>query len=222
MGGRMTKHQIGRALGAIAVTAVVSASAADTAGLALEVQKVDPGAQVVKVASGDLDGDGAADVAALVHGPAPDESFRIVVLRAQRSGFVGWARSADVGPFPKGLPELSIERGSIMFDTSAATCCERSTEHHQFRLRDGRFRLIGATVRETSQGAREPRAIDGVFNEVDFNLLTGDRVETLRGRGRTAQSRKSREAVPAPRWLENFSGLLDDSELAHVLTARLR
>ena len=222
MSGRMTKLQFSQALGAIVLGTAMRASAADSAGLALEVQKVDPGTQVIEVASGDLDGDGAADVAALVHRPAPDESFRIVVLRAQRPGFVVWARSANVGPFPKGLPALSIERGSIMFDTSAATCCERSTEHHQFQLRDGRFRLIAATVRETGQGAREPRAIDDVFSEVDFNLLTGDRVEKLEARGRKAQSRKSREAVPAPRWLENFSGLLDDSDLVQVLTARLR
>ena len=82
--------------------------------------------------------------------------------------------------------------------------------------------MIAATVRETGQGAREPRAIDDVFSEVDFNLLTGDRVEKLEARGRKAQSRRSREAVPVPRWLENFSGLLDDPDLAQVFAARLQ
>ncbi len=222
MSARVTKLQFRWALGAGLVSAAMSASSADTADLALEVQKVEPGTQVIEVASGDLDGDGAADVAAVVHGPAPDDSFRIVVLRAQRTGFVEWARSANVGPFPKGPPALSIERGSIMFDTSAASCCERSTEHHQFQLRNGRFLLVGATVREASEGAREPRAIGDVFREVDFNLLTGDRVEKLETQGRKTQSQKSREAVPAPRWLENFSGLLSDPGLARVLTVRLR
>jgi hypothetical protein len=197
-------------------------SAAETAGLALEVQKIVPGTQVIEVASGDLDGDGSADVTALVHGPAPDESFRIIVLHAQGTRFVEWARSANVGPFPKGLPALSIERGSIVFDTSAATCCERSTEHHQFQLRDGRFRLVGATVREASEGVREPRAMDDVLSEVDFNLLTGDRMEKLETRGRKTHSQKSRESVPTPRWLENFSGLLEDPDLARVLAVRLR
>ena len=218
----MTRLHFRQALGAVLVGAAVSASAADATGLALEVQKIVPGTEVIEVASGELNGDGAADLAALVHGPAPDESFRIVVLRAQGADFVEWARSGNVGPFPKGLPSLSIARGSIMFDTSAATCCESSTEHHQFQLREGRFRLIGATVRESSEGAREPRAMGDVFSEVDFNLLSGDRVEKLEVRGRKAQSRKSREAVPAPRWLENFSGLLDDPDLARVLTVRLR
>lgn len=218
----MVRFGCRQALSAVLLLAALSCRAADGAGLAQEVQKILPGMQVIEIASGDLDGDGAPDVAALVHRPAPDEPYVIVVLRARGNGFVEWTRSADVGPFPKGLPEISIEKGSLVFDTSAATCCEHSKEHHQFQLRDGRFRLVGATVQETSEGAREPRTIGDVFSEVDFNLLNGDRVETLRVRGRKAQLRKTRETPPAPRWLENFRGLLDDAELARVLDARLR
>jgi hypothetical protein len=207
-----------RMLGVIATCLACAIFAARANDESSAVQLSYPGFAVIRTASGDLDGDGISDIAALVReGSFPDESLRLVVLHGTRGGFSVWERSGNLGTYPKGEPDVEIKRGSLYMYSSAATCCSAGWEHHQFRYRDGHFRLIGVKAGEVREGDSEPRAMDDESTEVDLNLLTGERREKREGKGRKRQTRDTRVRVLAPRLLATFKGLLWDHELSGML-----
>lgn len=136
-------------------------------------------------ARGDLNGDGLADWAGVIHRARPDFGSTdqlYVLLRVAPSGYRLAEKSTEAEIPGMGccwLEDLSIRNGSIYVQNNAKTCCTMEAVTHQFKLYKGKWRLVGVRIYNTDTDPESQ-----MTTETDMNLLTGWVIETKTKDGR--------------------------------------
>ncbi|HEV3468919.1 MAG TPA: hypothetical protein VG148_06330 [Pyrinomonadaceae bacterium] len=155
-------------------------------------------------ARGDLDGDGLADWAGVIHRRRPDSppTYQLYVLLQARGGGYRVAEKSKEAPVAGAgccwVEDLEIRRSSIYVQNNAKTAGTMEAATHQFKLHRGGWRLVGLRIYHTDLSADPPASTDA-----DINLLTGSVIEKRqRGDGRPTTTRR-RKRFPAS-FLKDF------------------
>lgn len=138
-------------------------------------------------ASGDLNGDGAADWAGVVRRQKPDatQTYQLYVFLRQPQGGYQLAQTSIeeeiAGMGCCWAEDLRIERGSIYIQNNAKTAATMEAATHQFKLYKGEWRLVGVRIYYVEhQYDRD--------TDTDMNVLTGLVIERVTRRNRPAQT----------------------------------
>ncbi|HTG91844.1 MAG TPA: hypothetical protein VL866_04620 [Pyrinomonadaceae bacterium] len=121
-------------------------------------------------AKGDLNGDGLADWAGVIHRQKQSPTYQLYVLLQQPGGGYRIAeRSLEEEIAGMGccwVEDLRIERSSIYIQNNAKTATTMEAATHQFRLYQGQWRLVGVKIYYLDNSK-------DTSTETDMNLLTG-------------------------------------------------
>ena len=145
-------------------------------------------------ATGDLNGDGLADWAGVVHRPKPafgSTSQLYVLLRVPQSGYRLAETSREEQIAGMGCcwtEDLRISRSSIYIQNNAKTAVTMEAATHQFKLYQGEWRLVGVRIFYLDNSK-------DVSTDTDMNLLTGAVIEK--------KQRGSRKPI-VKRWTRKF------------------
>ena len=145
-------------------------------------------------AMGDLDGDGIADLAAVLGDPMSNDADRILqiaVFRGRPDGRFAFAGVTQDLPSDGGLfQNVSIKGQALMLDRDGARgCCHRWHETFKFRWRDARLRLAGLEIAEAIND--RPRDDHGA----SVDVLTGEVVAWSVKNSRRTELRRHRRPV---------------------------
>jgi len=151
------------------------------------------GAQLSLHARGDLNGDGLADWAGVIHRQQPDSSptNQLYVLLRQRQGGYKVAEKSIEEEIP-GMgccwaEDLRIERASIYIQNNAKDASTMEAATHQFKLYKGEWRLVGIRIYLVDHSS-------DVSTETDMNLLTGAVIEKKqKGENKPTVKRRSKK-----------------------------
>lgn len=180
-------------------TETVSLQAAES-----PIEALHPGAQLESYATGDLDGDGVADLAYLVNFSS-DHQYVLGVLRGQAGAPpIPWEQSKRFNPIQR-APEISIEKGSLFVSLFRNTLSDACSYQVQLQHRNGQFALIGreehrySPVWDDDPGQR-------IVTTISTNYLTRVRLTTVK---QDAKVTTKREALPKQplKVLAQFEGL---------------
>lgn len=154
-------------------------------------------------ARGDLNGDGLDDWAGVIERQKSDSSSTTqlyVLLRLPQGGYRVAEKSKEERIAGTGccwVEHLEIRRSSIYIQTNAKTAGTMEAATHQFKLRQGEWRLIGVRIFYLDVGS-------DASTETDMNLLTGSVIEK-RQKGENKPTTKSRRKGFAARLLKDFN-----------------
>lgn len=129
-------------------------------------------------ARGDLNGDGLEDWAGVIHrkNPASSPTYQLYVLLRRPQGSYLVAEKSKEEEIPGmgccWVENLEIKRSSIYIQNNAKTASTMEAATHQFKLHQGRWRLVGVKIYLTDLSPDAPSTID-----TDMNLLTGAVIE---------------------------------------------
>ncbi|MDX6613355.1 MAG: hypothetical protein QOD75_2541 [Blastocatellia bacterium] len=149
-------------------------------------------------AKGDLNGDGLADWAGVIHRRRPDFGSTdqlYVLLRSAQGGYRLAVQSTEAQIPGMGccwLEDLSVRNGSIYIQNNAKTCCTMEAATHQFKLQKGEWRLIGVRIYYTDLESTKTTV-------TEMNLLT-DTVRETKG--------KDARKPTVRRWRKKFARFL--------------
>ena len=130
--------------------------------------------RLTDAATGDLNGDGLADWAGVIHRRPADASptYQLyVLLRLRQGGFHVAEKSMEEEIPGMGccwMESLEIRRSSIYIQNNAKTASVMEAVTHQFKLHKGEWRLVKIKSYYTDHGPDTPATRD-----TDMNLLTG-------------------------------------------------
>lgn len=153
-------------------------------------------------ARGDLNGDGLEDWAGVLERKKSEFSSSnqlYVLLRLREGGYrvAEKSREEDVAGMGCCWAEgLTINRSSIYIQNNAKTAGTMEAATHQFKLHQGKWRLIGVRIFLLDVG---PDA----SVETDMNLLTGSVIEK-RQKGKKKPTTRSRRKKFASHFLKDF------------------
>jgi hypothetical protein len=125
---------------------------------------------------GDLNGDGLEDWAGVIERKRPDHvstSQLYVLLRLAQGGYRVAEKSKEAEMAANGccyIEDLEIKQSSIYIQNNAKSGDIRETTTHQFKLRQGEWRLIGVRLFHLDMST-------DASTETDINLLTGSVIE---------------------------------------------
>lgn len=125
-------------------------------------------------AGGDLNGDRLADWAGVLHRQPTDSSptYQLyVLLRLSQGGYRVAEKSIEEEIPGMGccwVEDLAIRRSSIYLQNNAKTVSTMEAVTHQFKLYQGKWRLVGIRIYYTDLSPAAPAIVD-----TDMNLLTG-------------------------------------------------
>jgi hypothetical protein len=154
-------------------------------------------------AKGDLNKDGFEDIAAIIEQPdkgkkdADASNARIIfVILKTKEGFSLSVQAAKAvlladegGVFGDPLSGLTIERGSILLSFYGGAS-EKWGITARFRYQDSGWYMIGYTF--------ETHTVDGSGSNDDYNLLTGDKINTTydeNGKSKTTNSHRGKKKL---------------------------
>jgi hypothetical protein len=153
-------------------------------------------------AKGDLNGDGLADWAGVVHREKGDflATSQLYVLLQLHGGGYRVAETSTEAVIPGAgccwVEDLRIGRSSIFIQNNAKTAATIEAATHQFKLHHGQWRLIGVRIYYVDHSA-------DTSTETDVNLLTGQVIEKRqKADRRPTVIRRTRKF--APRLLKDF------------------
>lgn len=153
---------------------------------------------------GDLNGDGLADWAGVLHRQQADSSptYQLYVLLRLRQGGYRVAEKSIEEEIPGAgccwVEDLRIRRSSIYIQNNAKTASVMEAVTHQFKLYKGEWRLVGVRSYHTDFSPDAPATVD-----TDMNLLTGLVIEK-RQEGDNKPATKSRRKRFATYLLKDF------------------
>ncbi|MBC8032458.1 MAG: hypothetical protein H7Z16_20410 [Pyrinomonadaceae bacterium] len=130
--------------------------------------------RLTDAATGDLNGDGLADWAGVIHRRPADTSptYQLyVLLRLRQGGFHVAEKSMEEEIPGMGccwMESLEIRRSSIYIQNNAKTASVMEAVTHQFKLHEGEWRLVKIKSYYTDHGPDTPATRD-----TDMNLRTG-------------------------------------------------
>jgi hypothetical protein len=129
-------------------------------------------------ARGDLNGDGLEDWAGVIErqksGSSPTTQL-YVLLRLREGGYRVAEKSKEAPIAGAGccwVESLEISRSSLYIQNNAKTATTMEAATHQFKLYQGKWRLVGLRIYYDDHGSNAPRT-----TETDMNLLTGSVIE---------------------------------------------
>jgi hypothetical protein len=137
--------------------------------------------QISLKATGDLNGDGLADWAGVIHRRRADSSptYQLyVLLRLPQGGFHLAEKSIEEEAPGMGCcwaEDLAIRGSSIYIQNNAKDASTMEAATHQFKLYKGEWRLVGMKILITDFSTDPPSDRD-----TDMNLLTGLVIEKRR------------------------------------------
>ena len=140
------------------------------------LKSVVKGEDQVTEAKGDLNGDGLADWAAVIHREKSgfgSTSQLYVLLRKREGGFRIAEKSLEEQIAGMGCcwtEDLRISRSSIYIQNNAKTAVTMEAATHQFKLYQGEWRLVGLRIYYIDHSKN-------LTTDTDMNLLTGAVVE---------------------------------------------
>lgn len=141
-------------------------------------------------AKGDLNGDGLEDWVGVIERKKPDPPATnqlYVLLRSGQSGYRVAEKSKEAEIAGAGccwVENLEIKNSSIYIQNNAKSANGMEVAIHQFKLYQGKWRLIGLTIHNFA-----PETDDST--ETDMNLLTGAVIEKKqKGEGKPTTSRR--------------------------------
>lgn len=158
---------------------------------------------VTAQASGDLNHDGLADWAGVIHREKPDfgsTSQLYVLLRQRQGGFRLAEKSLEEQIAGMGccwVEDLRISRSSIYIQNNAKTAVTMEAATHQFKLHQGQWRLVGLRIYYIDHGS-------DVTTDTDMNLLTGAVIEK-RQKGERKPTTKRRSKKFGRHLLKDFN-----------------
>jgi hypothetical protein len=139
-------------------------------------------------AKGDLNGDGLADWAGVIHRQKQSPTYQLYVLLQQPGGGYRIAeRSLEEEIAGMGccwVEDLRIERSSIYIQNNAKTAATMEAATHQFKIHQRQWRLIGVRIYYLDHVA-------DTSIETDMNLLTGLVIEKKQKGERNPTTKKS-------------------------------
>lgn len=201
---------------ALLVWLVAASGAADVTPDLVERQVAPafPGWTVVRKASGDLNGDGVADLAVTLQKPAPgqgEDGRYKALLAVFLSGQGGKLRlhtragkAVCVGcggpkaPFDEALGDLSISAKGVLVVTYEGGSREAWTSTYKWRhdAKTDRFLLIGETHQTFDTLAEDGKLEPGQVSEEDINYLSGKMLRRIsKGGAQTCTVRPGLGAV---------------------------
>ena len=127
-------------------------------------------------ATGDLNNDGIADWAGVIHREKPDfgsTSQLYVLLRLRQGGYQLAEKSLEEQIAGMGccwVEDLRISRSSIYIQNNAKTAVTMEAATHQFKLYQGQWRLVGVRIYYLDHSK-------DTSTDTDMNLLTGVVIE---------------------------------------------
>ena len=142
-------------------------------------------------AKGDLNGDGLEDWAGVIERkrPYPSTEQLYVLLRAGQSGYRIAEKSQEAEIPGTGccwVDDLQIKNSSVYIKNFAKAREGIETATHQFKLHQGKWRLIGLTLSTAA-----PETDDST--DTDMNLLTGLVIEKKqKGEGKPVVNRRKK------------------------------
>lgn len=143
-------------------------------------------------ARGDLNGDGLADWAGVIHRRPTDDSptYQLYVLLRLRGGGFHLAEKSIEEEIPGmgccWVERLEIRRGGLYVQNNAKTASVMEAVTHQFKLHKGEWRLVGIKSYYTDHEASRTR-------DTKMNLLTGLVVEKKQKGDRKPVTKTRRE-----------------------------
>ena len=144
-------------------------------------------------AKGDLNNDGLADWAGLIHREKPDQTATYqlyVLLRVPQGGYRLAEKSKEAGIPGMGccwVEDLRIERSSIYVQNNAKTATTMEAATHQFKFQKGEWRLVGIKIFYVDNST-------DASTETDMNALTGAVIEKKqRGNRRPTTTRRRKK-----------------------------
>lgn len=150
-------------------------------------------------ALGDLNADHVVDWTGILKGTDENIGYnQLFVLTSSECGFVV-AASKRISLSGGGgwFEDLEIKRESVFVQTNSKSVSSATATTHQFKLYNGVWRLIGATVVNFNLNT-------GNQSEVDINLLTGDFIKTVKVENVEDSIEKGKREFPT-HTIENFS-----------------
>jgi hypothetical protein len=163
---------LGLSLGPVAVAAQVEFSSSDAF-----VKSILKGEDSLTAqATGDLNNDGLADWAGVIHREKPtfgSSSQLYVLLRLRQGGFQLAEKSLEEQIAGMGccwVEDLRISRSSIYIQNNAKTAVTMEAATHQFKLYQGQWRLVGVRIYYIDHSK-------DITTDTDMNLLTGVVIE---------------------------------------------
>jgi hypothetical protein len=127
-------------------------------------------------ATGDLNNDGLADWAGVIHREKPgfgSTSQLYVLLRQRQGGYQLAEKSLEEQIAGMGccwVEDLRISRSSIYIQNNAKTAVTMEAATHQFKLYQGEWRLVGVRIYYIDHAK-------DITTDTDMNLLTGVVIE---------------------------------------------
>lgn len=164
-------------------------------------------------ARGDLNGDGLDDWAGVIHRERADSSATTqlyLLLRLPQGGYHVAEKSKEEKIAGMGccwVEDLRISRSSIYIQNNAKTAGTMEAATHQFKLQQGKWRLVGVKIFYLDLSS-------DASTETDMNLLTGAVIEK-RQKGEHRPKTRSRRQRFATHLLQDFDfsngfGIVED------------
>jgi hypothetical protein len=153
--------------------------------------------QVSLKATGDLNADGLQDWVGVVRRRPADSSptYQLyVLLRLPQSGFHLAEKSIEEEVPGMGCcwaESLEIRSSSIYIQNNAKDASSMEAATHQFKFRQGEWRLVGMKISQTDFSTEPPSEMD-----TDINLLTGLIIEKRRKGDNKPVTKSSRKKFP--------------------------
>ena len=156
-------------------------------------------------AKGDLNADGLPDWSGVVRREKGDSlaTYQLYVLLRQAGGHYRVAETSTEAEIPGmgccWVEDLRISRSSVYIQNNAKTAATMEAATHQFKLHQGRWRLIGVRIYYIDHSS-------DTSTDTDVNLLTGLVIEKKqKGERRPTVTRRSKKF--ALRLLKDFDFL---------------
>ncbi len=132
---------------------------------------------IASSAIGDINSDGIADYAAVIHKKDKDMYAEVVVFWGKPDGkYELFARSKELH-LPQRLPEVHIEtkKKSLFISTFRNTLSSASGETYQFQFRGNDLFLIGMETVYREPVWEEDVDVEKYEEKISYNLLTGEK-----------------------------------------------